>query len=74
MILDCSPYTVARAFEPLTREWVLEKFGSRLCDGILKENENDVLAGFDAQTIVDHWEEIRGIIAATPMCRVLNFA
>ncbi|MBQ9249122.1 MAG: iron-containing alcohol dehydrogenase [Oscillospiraceae bacterium] len=56
----------ARPFEPLKREWVLEKFGERLCDGIMQENENDVLATFDPQNIVDHWDEIRQIIAAIP--------
>ena len=42
-----------------------EKFGP-LADGIFKENENDVLATFDPQSIVDHWEEIRAIIAGIP--------
>ncbi len=56
----------AKPFEPLKREWVLEKFSERLCDGIMQENENDVLASFDPQNIVDHWEEIRRIIASIP--------
>ncbi len=56
----------AKPFEPLTREWVLEKFGERLCDGIMKENENDVLGTFDPQNIVDHWDEIRELIATIP--------
>ena len=56
----------AKAFEPLTREWVLEKFGERLCDGIMKENEKDVLGTFDPQNIVDHWGEFREFIAAIP--------
>ena len=56
----------AKPFEPLTRDWVLEKFGERLCDGIMKENENDVLGTFDPQNIVDHWEEIKALIATIP--------
>ncbi len=56
----------AKKFEPLTAEWVREKFGDRLFDGIMKENANDVLGTFDPQLIVDHWDEIRGIIAAIP--------
>lgn len=56
----------AKKFEPLTREWVVEKFGERLADGIMKENENDVLGTFDSQNIVDHWDEIRELIATIP--------
>lgn len=55
----------AKPFEPLDEAWVREKFGA-LADGVLKENENDVLATFDPQNIVDHWDEIREIIAAIP--------
>ena len=62
----------ARPFEPLTRQWVLEKFGERLCDGIMKENENDVLATFDPQRIVDKWEAFREIIAAIPPAEELE--
>ncbi len=56
----------AKKFEPLTAEWVREKFGDRLFDGIMKENENDVLGTFSSQNIVDHWDEIKDIIAAIP--------
>ena len=56
----------AKPFEPLTRDWVLEKFGERLCNGIMKENENDVLGTFDPQNIVDHWDEIKELIATIP--------
>lgn len=56
----------AKAFEPLTSEWVMEKFGERLYDGVMKENEHDVLGTFDPQNIVDHWDEIRAIIDAIP--------
>lgn len=56
----------ARKFEPLTAEWVREKFGDRLFDGIMKENENDVLGTFDPQNIVDHWDEIKALIATIP--------
>ena len=55
----------AKPFKPLDEAWVREKFGP-LADGILKENENDVLASFDPQNIVDHWDEIREIISAIP--------
>ena len=55
----------ARPFKPLDESWVREKFGS-LADGILKENENDVLADFDPQNIVDHWDEICEIISTIP--------
>ena len=56
----------AKAYEPLKPEWVMEKFGERLYDGIMKENEKDVLATFDPQNIVDHWDEIRAIIDTIP--------
>jgi len=52
----------ARPFEPLTGEWVMETFGERLYDGIMKENANDVLGTFDSQNIVDHWDEIVKLI------------
>lgn len=60
------PTPKAKAFEPLSEAWVREKFGDRLADGIMKENANDVLGTFDAQNIVDHWDEIRGMINALP--------
>ena len=56
----------AKPFQPLTEEWVREKFGERLMQGIMKENENDVLATFPSQNIVDHWDEIRELIAKIP--------
>ena len=56
----------ARAYEPLTEEWVEEKFGARLADGIMKENANDILAAFDPQNIVDRWEDIRNLISTIP--------
>ena len=56
----------ARPFVPLTRDWVVEKFGERLADGIMKENENDVLGTFDPQNIVDHWDEIKAMLDALP--------
>ena len=56
----------AKPFQPLTEEWVCEKFGERLMPGIMKENENDVLATFPSQNIVDHWDEIREQIAQIP--------
>lgn len=60
------PTPKAKAYEPLTEEWIREKFGERLADGIIKENANDVLATFDPQNIVDHWEEIKALIATIP--------
>ena len=56
----------AKPFQPLTEEWVREKFGERLMPGIMKENENDVLATFPSQNIVDRWDEIRELIAKIP--------
>jgi len=56
----------AKEFRPLTSEWVMEKFGERLYDGIMKENANDILATFDPQCIVDHWDEIKAIIDTIP--------
>ncbi len=56
----------AKPYEPLSSEWVMEKFGPRLHDGIMKENEHDVLATFDPQNIVDNWDKIRSIIAEIP--------
>lgn len=64
--LAALPTPKAKPFEPLTKEWIYEKFGDRLAEGIIKENENDVLATFDPQNIVDHWDEIRELIATIP--------
>lgn len=55
----------AKAFEPLDPDWVREKFGT-LAGGIFKENENDVLASFDPQNIVDNWDEIVKLISVIP--------
>ena len=56
----------AKPFEPLSGDWVMEKFGERLYDGIMKENAHDVLGSFDPQNIVDHWDEIVEIINTIP--------
>ncbi len=56
----------AKPYKPFSNEWIMEKFGERLYDGIVKENANDVLATFDPQLIVDHWDEIRELIATIP--------
>lgn len=64
--LAALPTPKAKPFEPLTEQWIREKFGDRLADGIIKENANDVLGTFDAQNIVDHWEEIKPLIATIP--------
>lgn len=60
------PTPKAKPFEPLSEQWIREKFGDRLADGIIKENANDVLATFDPQNIVDHWDEIKEMIDALP--------
>ena len=59
-----------KPFEPLDEAWVREEFGA-LADGILKENENDVLKGFEPESIKLHWQEIRDIIAAIPTAEEL---
>lgn len=56
----------AKAFEPLTEEWIREKFGDRLAAGIIKENSDDILGKFDPQNIVDHWDEICELISTIP--------
>ena len=60
------PTPKAKPFEPLSEAWIREKFGDRLAPGIIKENENDVLATFASQNIVDHWDEIRAMINEIP--------
>ena len=62
----------AKAFEPLTEEWIMEKFGGRLALGIIEENANDVLATFNPQNIVDNWEEIKKLIATIPSAEELE--
>ncbi len=64
--LAALPTPKAKAFEPLTAEWITEKFGERLAPGIIKENAEDVLGTFDPQNIVDHWDEIRALIDKIP--------
>lgn len=62
----------AKAYEPLTAEWIGEKFGQRLAGGIIKENANDVLATFDPQNIADRWEDIRNLISTIPAPEILE--
>lgn len=62
----------AKPFEPLSEDWVREKFGEALYEGIVEENRNDVLATFDPQVIVDNWEKIRAIIAEIPPAEELE--
>ena len=62
----------AKAFEPLSADWIEEKFGSRLAEGIIKENAADVLATFDPQNIVDRWEDIRNLISTIPSPETLE--
>ena len=54
-----------KPFTPIDEDWVRWEFGA-LADGILKENENDVLATFPPENIKAHWQEIRDIIAQIP--------
>ncbi len=54
-----------KPFEPIDPAWVREIFGP-LADGILKENENDVLKTFPPEAIAEHWQEIRDVIAKIP--------
>ncbi len=49
----------AKPFQPLTEEWVREKVRRETYAGHHEGNENDVLATFPSQNIVDHWDEIR---------------
>ena len=60
-----------KPFQPLDPAWVRDIFGD-LADGIFKECENDVLAGFDEHKIQEHWQEIREIIAAIPSAEELT--
>lgn len=55
----------AKPFEPLSEDWIREKFGP-LADKIISVNADDVLGTFDSQNIVDHWDEICEIIAGIP--------
>lgn len=61
-----------KAFEPLTEEWIRDKFGDRLAQGIIDENANDVLGTFDAQNIVDNWDEIKKLIDTIPSAEELE--
>lgn len=54
-----------KPYEPLDEQWVRDVFGP-LADGIFKENENDVLKTFAPESIKEHWQEIRDIIAKIP--------
>ncbi len=60
-----------KPFEPLDEAWVREEFGA-LADGILRENENDVLKSFEPESIKLHWQEIRDIIASIPTAEELT--
>lgn len=60
-----------KPFEPIDERWVREEFGA-LADGILRENENDVLKSFEPGSIKLHWQEIRDIIAAIPTAEELT--
>lgn len=62
--VDVKPY------EKLDETWVRDVFGA-LADGIFKENENDVLKTFAPESIKEHWQEIRDIIATIPTAEEL---
>lgn len=54
-----------KPYEPLDENWVVDVFGD-LAPRIFKENENDVLKTFAPESIKEHWQEIRDIIAEIP--------
>lgn len=54
-----------KPFVPIDQQWVRDVFGD-LADGIIKENENDVLKTFDPENIKEKWPQIREIIATIP--------
>ena len=58
-------------FRPIDADWVRWEFGD-LAEGILKENENDVLATFPAENLKKAWPQIRQIIAQIPTYEELN--
>ena len=58
-------------FRPIDADWVRWEFGD-LAEGILKENENDVLATFPAENLKKAWPQIREIIAQIPTYEELN--
>ena len=59
-----------KPFEPVNEQWVRDVFGE-LADGILKENENDVLKTFDPENIKNNWQQIRDIINTIPKAEEL---
>ena len=59
-----------KPFEPVNEQWVRDVFGD-LADGILKENENDVLKTFDPENIKNNWQQIREIINTIPKAEEL---
>ena len=59
-----------KPYEPLDPAWVRDVFGD-LADGIFKENENDVLKTFPPESIKEHWQEIRDVIATIPTAEEL---
>ena len=59
-----------KPFEPIDEQWVRDVFGP-LADGILKENENDVLKTFDPENIKNNWQAIREIINTIPKAEEL---
>ncbi len=60
-----------KPFQPIDEAWVRYEFGD-LADGILKENENDVLATFPAENLKKAWPQIREVIAQIPSYEELD--
>lgn len=60
-----------RAFEPLDAAWLRERFGP-MTEGILRENENDVLRSVDPARLRDRWPEICAVIAEIPPANALR--
>lgn len=60
-----------RAFEPLDAVWLRERFGP-MTEGILRENENDVLRSVDPARLRDRWPEICAVIAEIPPADALR--
>lgn len=54
-----------RPFEPLPEAWLRERFGP-MTEGLLLENEHDVLETVDEAGFRNCWPEIRAVIASIP--------
>lgn len=61
----------SKGYTPLDRAWVEEKFGD-LAEGIMIENENDVLAEVKPDIVMYHWDEVQEIVARMPNADMLR--